>query len=90
MGIEAEFRGNGAGTALLATALNWAKEQNFLAWIDLGVFAHNSAARSLYGKFGFIEMGRCIDCFRVDDLRVDDIQMTLDLGQYQDTGKLEQ
>lgn len=82
MGIEPEFRGTGIGADLLVTALNWAKEQQTLAWIDLGVFAHNTAARRLYGNFGFMEIGRCIDCFRVDDLRVDDIQMTLELSQY--------
>jgi ribosomal-protein-alanine N-acetyltransferase len=83
IGIEPEYRGTGVGTALLAAALGWAKDQKSLAWIDLGVFAHNAAARRLYGKFGFIEVGRCIDCFRVDGLRVDDIQMTLDLNQYE-------
>lgn len=83
MGIEPEYRGTGIGTALLAAAVNWAKEQDSLAWIDLGVFAHNAAARGLYGKLGFVEVGRCIDCFRVDDFRVDDIQMSLDLKQYE-------
>lgn len=82
MGIEPEYRGSGLGTILLATALDWAKEQSSLAWIDLGVFAHNAQARRLYGNFGFRETGRCIDCFRVDGLSVDDIQMTLELSQY--------
>ncbi|MCX6124735.1 MAG: GNAT family N-acetyltransferase [Proteobacteria bacterium] len=85
MGIEPEYRGSGVGTALLTAALSWAKEQKSLAWIDLGVFAHNAAARRLYSNSGFLEVGRCVDCFRVDDLRVDDIQMTLDLRQYTKT-----
>ena len=82
MGIEPSYRGNGLGTEMLKTALSWAKEQHFLAWVDLGVFAHNAPARRLYANFGFQEIGRCVDCFRVDDVRVDDIQMTLDLSQY--------
>lgn len=79
IGIEPDFRGNGVGKALLRAALDWAKDQNSLVWIDLGVFAHNEAARHLYSKFGFLEVGRCVDCFRVDGLSVDNIEMTLHL-----------
>jgi RimJ/RimL family protein N-acetyltransferase len=82
MGIEREFRSQGLGSLLLSKALNWAARQEALAWIDLGVFSHNAHARRLYNKFGFIEFGRVIDRFRVDNFRIDDIQMSLELSQY--------
>lgn len=81
MGIEENYRNLGLGSNLLSNAISWAKEQKFLDWIDLGVFAHNAPARKLYRKFGFIETGRTVDCFRVDGMVIDDIHMTLELGQ---------
>jgi RimJ/RimL family protein N-acetyltransferase len=47
--------------------------------MDLGVFADNTAARVLYGKLGFVEIGMWRDRFRVDGMQIDDIQMTLAL-----------
>lgn len=82
MAIERDYRSMGLGRVLMNEALSWAKTQTFLAWVDLGVFSHNHAARNLYRSFGFREQGRIPDCFRVDDQRIEDIQMTLDLQSY--------
>jgi len=79
MGIEPGFKRQGLGKKLMQAALEWAREQTHLKWVDLGVFVHNAPARRLYESFGFIETGRTIDCFRVDGHRLDDIQMSLDL-----------
>jgi len=48
-------------------------------WIDLGVFAHNEAARALYKSVGFVEVGTVKDQFRVDGVSIDDVSMTLAL-----------
>lgn len=80
MGIEAPFRGRGGGKLLMKTALLWAREQEFLEWIDLSVFAHNAPARKLYESFGFCEICTVKDLIRVDGLSIDDVKMTLPLA----------
>lgn len=82
MGVEPNFRGLGIGRKLMQEMLGWASQQKNIEWIDLGVFAGNAPARRLYEHFGFVETGRINDCFRVDDHRIDDIQMTLNLRDY--------
>lgn len=83
IGIEPGYRHGGLGRKLMATALSWSKSQHFLSWIDLGVFADNLRARRLYEEFQFLEIGRSIDCFRVNNIRVDDIHMTLELREWE-------
>jgi len=80
MGIEEGFRGEGVGTALLNAAVNWAREQPQLDWVDLGVFSTNAPARALYTAFGFIEVGVTPDLFRVWGQSVDDVTMVLDVS----------
>lgn len=79
MGIANGYRSLGIGTALMNAALEWAKSQNKIAWIDLSVFENNSAARALYKKFGFIETYTIEDALRVEDQSINDVQMTLRL-----------
>jgi ribosomal protein S18 acetylase RimI-like enzyme len=57
MMVAAEWRGRGVGTALVAAAVEWARERG-LHKLALGVFPHNAAAISLYRKFGFVEERR--------------------------------
>ncbi len=78
MGIERRARRKGWGKQLLDTAIASARA-NQLAWIDLGVFAHNEPARALYASAGFVEVGRVKDQFRVDGIKTDDVSMTLAL-----------
>ncbi len=87
IGIEPGFRHHGLGKALMRTALSWAKQHSHLEWIDLCVFVDNAPARRLYERIGFIETGRTIDCFRVDGHSLDDIQMSLNLRQFEDPGE---
>jgi RimJ/RimL family protein N-acetyltransferase len=79
IGIERIARGQGYGRKLLQTAIDWAKEQGSLAWIDLAVFSQNKTAFELYRKLGFEEVGTFKDYFRVGSSSIDDVQMTLDL-----------
>ena len=78
MGVERGHRGRGHGRALLAAAIAWSRAAG-LAWLDLGVFAHNHRARKLYASFGFVEVGITRDRFRVDGTVIDDVAMVLAL-----------
>lgn len=78
MGIERRARRKGFGRRLLTAAITWARA-NKLAWLDLGVFAHNTVARSLYRSIGFVEVGYVKDQFRLDGAIIDDVSMTLAL-----------
>jgi len=53
----------GVGSALLAAAIDWARESG-LHKLNLGVFPHNTAAIALYRKFGFVEEGRQVKQYR--------------------------
>jgi RimJ/RimL family protein N-acetyltransferase len=79
MGIEPEHRGRRIGSAMVETALEWARAQERLAWIDLGVFAMNARARALYKRFGFVEVSERRDAFRVRGVSITDVSMTLAL-----------
>ena len=63
MAVGREWRGRGVGSALLAAAIEWARERG-LHKLSLGVFAHNDAAIALYRKFGFIEEGHRVKHYR--------------------------
>jgi RimJ/RimL family protein N-acetyltransferase len=63
---------------LLAVAIAWARSAE-LAWLDLGVFAHNQRARALYAAVGFVEVGVTRDRFQVDGKVIDDVAMALAL-----------
>jgi ribosomal protein S18 acetylase RimI-like enzyme len=78
IGIERPWRRAGWGQKLMQTASAWAHDQG-LTWIDLGVFAENAPARTLYTSLGYVEIGRTVDRFRIDGRQVDDISMVLRL-----------
>ncbi|MDP9283631.1 MAG: GNAT family N-acetyltransferase [Actinomycetota bacterium] len=63
MAVAREWRGHGVGSALLAAAIEWAREHG-LHKLSLSVFAHNAAAIALYRKFGFVEEGRRVKHYR--------------------------
>ena len=63
MAVAREWRGRGVGSALLAAAIEWAREQD-MHKLSLSVFPHNAAAIALYRKFGFVEEGRRVKQFR--------------------------
>ncbi len=63
MAVAREWRGRGVGSALLAAAIELARQRG-LHKLSLDVFAHNAAAIALYRKFGFVEEGRRIKHYR--------------------------
>jgi RimJ/RimL family protein N-acetyltransferase len=63
MSVAREWRGRGVGSALIAAAIEWARERG-LHKLSLGVFAHNEAGIALYRKFGFVEEGRRVKQYR--------------------------
>ena len=63
MAVAREWRGRGVGSALMAAAIDWAREQG-LHKLSLGVFPHNDAGIALYKKFGFVEEGRRVKQIR--------------------------
>ena len=63
MMVAAGWRGRGVGSALVAAAIEWAREQG-MHKLSLSVFPHNAAAIALYRKFGFVEEGRRIKHLR--------------------------
>ena len=63
MAVAREWRGRGVGSALLAAAIESARDYG-LHKLSLSVFPHNAAAIALYRKFGFVEEGRRIKHYR--------------------------
>ena len=63
MAIVREWRAQGVGSALLSTAVEWARGRG-LHKLSLSVFAHNAAAIALYRKHGFVEEGRRVKQYR--------------------------
>jgi RimJ/RimL family protein N-acetyltransferase len=63
MAVARPWRGRGVGSALLAAAIEWARERG-LHKLSLSVFPHNAAAIALYRKFGFVEEGRRVKQYR--------------------------
>lgn len=80
MGIQLEHTSQGHGRLLIDAAIDWARGDAGLAWLDLGVFSANVRARRLYACVGFVEIGLRPDGFRIDDgLVIDDVLMALKL-----------
>ena len=63
MEVAHEWRGRGVGTALMAAAVELARERG-LHKLILSVWPHNEAAIALYRKFGFVEEGRRVKLYR--------------------------
>jgi RimJ/RimL family protein N-acetyltransferase len=61
--VDRGWRGRGVGSALLAAAIEWARQQG-LHKLSLEVFPHNTGAIALYRKHGFTEEGRKLGQFR--------------------------
>jgi RimJ/RimL family protein N-acetyltransferase len=56
--VVRQWRGQGVGTALLRTLLEWAEASPLIEKVCLEVFATNESAIRLYEKLGFVEEGR--------------------------------
>jgi RimJ/RimL family protein N-acetyltransferase len=80
MGIESKWRGQGFGHALLSRVAALAQAAKHLQWLDLKVMAENAHAIGLYQEFGFQEVGRISDRFRIGGAAMDEISMVLYVG----------
>jgi len=59
MGVAADRRGRGVGSALLAEALAWARRMG-VEKVELTVYPRNVAGAALYRAFGFVDEGRLV------------------------------
>jgi len=79
IGVLEPYRRRGIAAQLLDTAIHWAQTQDALTWLDSEIFGHNEPALQLHRRFGFAEVGRVTDMYRIDGTPVDDIRLTLRL-----------
>jgi ribosomal protein S18 acetylase RimI-like enzyme len=56
--VQADYRGQNLGCALMREALAWARRMNGLKKVRLEVNATNTPAHKLYLRHGFVETGR--------------------------------
>jgi len=77
MGMPIEWRNTGLGTALISTAIDWAKNNPILELIWLQVYTENKLALNLYKKMGFQENGIIRDFFKQDGQYFDNLTMTM-------------
>ena len=76
--VDAAYRRRGIGRALLAAAVEWAREVE-IRKLELHVFPWNDAAIALYEDFGFVREGYRKRHYRRGDEYADAILMALDL-----------
>ena len=79
MFVVSTHRGLGIGSALMAEALRWAREQH-VERVELTVYPHNEPAIALYRRFGFLEEGRMIRHAKKSYGYEDEILMAVWLG----------
>ncbi|MCA9568925.1 MAG: GNAT family N-acetyltransferase [Myxococcales bacterium] len=65
--VDARYRGEGVGRALLQAGIAWAESAPGIEKIGLSVFADNERALALYRSLGFQEEGRRLREYRMDD-----------------------
>lgn len=67
MMVDKNFRDKGIGKLLIKGLLDWAESNPLIEKVSLGVFSTNKRAIALYKKMGFIEEGRKIKEFKMDN-----------------------
>jgi RimJ/RimL family protein N-acetyltransferase len=76
MMIKKDYRNMGLGKLLLLELLSWAEQNPLIEKVSLGVFSTNLRAIALYKKLGFVEEGRKVKEFKLNDNEyIDDILM---------------
>ncbi|MCO7723750.1 GNAT family N-acetyltransferase [Myroides odoratimimus] len=79
MGISLEWRNTGLGTALLNSAVKWAKRNNTLEILTLEVYTENIVGIALYRKQGFKEIGIIPNFIKDNDRYYDNMSMWMAL-----------
>ena len=77
MSVLKEFWGLGIGAVLMTAIIDFAKNNEKLEILHLGVKADNSCAIKLYEKMGFQEIGRYPKFFKINNVYYDEILMNL-------------
>ena len=80
IGIERYRRGGGLGRRLMAAALDFARAEPSIDWVDLMVMQTNTTARALYESLGFTHIGTYEDRFRIQGKSIGDVMMTLSVA----------
>ncbi|HVF24570.1 MAG TPA: GNAT family N-acetyltransferase [Anaerolineales bacterium] len=75
MAVRDDWHGKGAGTALMAAAVDLADKWLNLMRLELDVYTDNQAAIRLYQKFGFVIEGTLVDYAYRDGQFVDTYAM---------------
>lgn len=81
MGMQKEWRNSGLGTALLSTAINWARQNPILELLWLQVYTENEAGLNLYRKMGFEDSGIIPNFFKRENTYYDNLTMILSVKQ---------
>jgi ribosomal protein S18 acetylase RimI-like enzyme len=76
MGVHRAYRRRGLGAKLLDTAVNWARGEDALKWIDLEVLSENHPAVALYLRAGFTMTALIEDMLEIDGVSQDLSYMT--------------
>ncbi|MEH6437456.1 GNAT family N-acetyltransferase [Massilia sp. DD77] len=76
MGVHRGHRRHGLGARLVDAALSWARATPTLAWVDLDVLSANTAARRLYERTGFVQIGEIADLYRIDGESIGSVMMS--------------
>lgn len=79
MGMLAEWRNIGLGSALLNEIICWSKSNQILEIIWLQVYVQNELGLNLYRKMGFVESGTIKKFFKRDGKYYDNLTMILNL-----------
>jgi ribosomal protein S18 acetylase RimI-like enzyme len=79
MGVHRTYRRRGLGARLVTTAVEWARGEAGLKWIDLEVLSENHPAVALYLRAGFTMTARIEDMLEIDGASRDLSYMTRDL-----------
>ena len=76
MSLGKDYRGMGIGKLLLQALLDWAEKHPLIEKVNLGVFSTNHRAISLYKSMGFIEEGRLVKEYKINENKyIDDVLM---------------
>ncbi len=75
--VREEYRGQGAGTALLEATIDACR--GVFDLVKLTVFSVNTRAEALYRRFGFVRVGHVPAAIRRGDRYLDEEVMVLDL-----------
>lgn len=83
MGMLKEWRNSGLGTALLSSAIEWAKLNPVLELIWLQVYTENKIGINLYRKIGFKENGIIKNFFKANGRYFDNLTMVMNVSDRQ-------